>query len=356
MKKICFISCTNLYLVPYLKNYLSLVRGQSDILVWNRHNIKEKVQRCNVIEYRKEIEDNNASKKEKLRGYAGFSKFLRSYLRTHRYDIVICLQTVGALLCTDVLLRFYKRKYIIDIRDFSIEGNKALSYVEKILLQNSRLNVISSEGYRNFLPPKLEYQLVHNYSQIDKENLQQFRKNKIDHTSLNLSYIGLIRFQEQNKKIIDLFANDRRFHINFIGKNALELKEYIKAKGIDNVTLIDQFPAEKTLDYYKDTDAILNVYGHGTPLLDYALSNKLYYAAALNIPILVSKGTFMENISVQYKFGFVLDFEDKEIKDKLYSYVINIDREKFFDDCQIFMRKVKKTNQEFAFHVEEILN
>lgn len=94
----------------------------------------------------------------------------------------------------------------------------------------------------------------------------------------------MIRYQDRNKKIIDLFNNDDRFQNHFIGKNAFELKDYITERHIKNVRLVDQFPTEKTLDYYAVTDAILNVYGNHTPLLDYALSNKLYLLQLLPYP------------------------------------------------------------------------
>lgn len=102
------------------------------------------------------------------------------------------------------------------------------------------------------------------------------------------------------------------------------------------------------MKFYKRTDAILNVYGNNTPLLDYALSNKLYYAATLNIPIIVSKGTYMEKISLQNGFGFVLDFEDINIKEKLIEYILNRDMDVFEKKCDIFMKNVSVINADFS--------
>lgn len=195
-------------------------------------------------------------------------------------------------------------------------------------MNTSKLNVISSEGYKAFLPQGRRYILVHNYSDVSVEIIKEFGK-KTQNTPLRLSYIGLIRFQEQNKKIIDLFANDKRFLLQFIGKNAMELEEYVTTHHIENVRLIDQFPSDKTMDFYRNTDVILNAYGNHTPLLDYALSNKLYYAAALRLPILVSKDTYMEKIAVEGGFGFTLDIDDISIKEKFISWINGLDRIEF---------------------------
>lgn len=347
MKNVCFVSYGNLYLAPYIKNYLDVISYKCDILVWNRHSIKESSDIHNILSYDYAVEDNLDGKYKKLKGYIGYSRFVKKILARNKYDVVVFLQSIGAICMTPLLITKYRNRYIIDIRDYSIEGNYLLKNIESFLLNHSKLNVISSEGYKCFLPKAKEYCIVHNYSNINIPELEMFKKREVE-VPVKLSYIGLIRFQDQNKRIIDLFANDDRFQLRFIGKNALELKEYVDKRNIRNVTLIDQFPPEKTLEYFELTDAILNVYGNNNPLLDYAISNKLYYAASLHIPILVSKNTYMEKKAVGGGFGFTLDFEDKHIKDKLFSYIFNRKKDDFIKSCDVFMEKVKKDNWEFS--------
>lgn len=356
MKKICFVSYTNLYLVPYIKNYIACLEGTCDVIVWNRHDVKDYFDKCNIIEYSKVIKDNQSSKLKKIKAYLGYTRFVRQHISNNKYDVIIFLQSVGALFCTDMLLRKYKSRYIIDVRDYSIEGNMILKKIEGILFDYSCLNVISSKGYCHFLPKNKTYQLVHNYFEIDPTDIKDFKIREKPKIPLRLSYIGLIRFHNQNKKIIDLFSNDERFIVSFIGKNANELSDYISKKSSKNIILIDQFSPEETLKFYKRTDAILNVYGNNTPLLDYALSNKLYYAATLNIPIIVSKGTYMEKISLQNGFGFVLDFEDINIKEKLIEYILNRDMDVFEKKCDIFMKNVSVINADFSKKIKEIIN
>lgn len=352
--KCCFILYGNLYLTPYIQNYLDVFsKEECDIICWDRHGIEEHKVGCRVISFGRKIKDNKDGKLKKLLGYLQYTKFVRQKIRKTRYDIVICLQSIGGVCLSSTLLKYYKNKYIIDVRDYSIEGVPFLRNIEFKLLRSSCLNVISSNGYRNFLPKDCEYQIVHNYSCIP-ENIRQVIISKRAGNPIILSYIGLIRFQEQNQKMIDLFAGDDRFILRFIGKNALELKKYIVEHNILNVELTDQFPPEQTLDYYAQTDAVLNVYGNHTPLLDYALSNKLYFAASLHLPIIVSKHTYMEKISVENGFGFVLDFEDAGIKDKLYEYIMDKDLDAFAQKCEMFMGKVKRDNDLFAQELNKL--
>lgn len=340
MKKICFISFTNLYLCPYIDNYLKNLDYSCDIYVWDRHCLDEKKGIHNVYSFKKPIMDNGVGKISKLLAYLKYKKWLKKQIKRKKYDLIIFLQSIAAIFMSAYLFRTNIR-YVIDIRDYSIEGNKILYLLEKKLLKRSVLNVISSPGYKEFLPSNIDYVLCHNYS------LQLFNEPFVKHTSpIRLSYIGLIRFHEINKKIIDLFLNDNRFEISFIGKNALELQEYINKKRANNIILLDAFPPEDTFKYVRSTDCILNVYGNHNPLLDFALSNKLYLSAAFKKPIIVSSDTYMEKYSIGYGFGFALNFDDSNIKDKLFNFYSNLDNS-FEKNCSKFIDDVIKENEKF---------
>lgn len=116
---------------------------------------------------------------------------------------------------------------------------------------------------------------------------------------------------------------------------------------MNNVELIDRFPPEKTLNYYYETDIIYNLYGNKTPLLDYALSNKLYYAAKLKTPIIVCPNTYMEEISKGYGFGFTFDINNPEECDNLFEYYKSINWHDFNYNCNNFIRKINKDNENF---------
>src|SRR5699024_3357369 len=93
---------------------------------------------------------------------------------------------------------------------------------------------------------------------------------------------------------------------------------------------------------YSEADAINNIYGNKTLSVKYALSNKLYIAALLKIPIIVSSETYMEEVIRKYKLGFVLDIENKESKDALNMYLENYDRNELINSCDEFLKDVNK--------------
>lgn len=63
---------------------------------------------------------------------------------------------------------------------------------------------------------------------------------------------------------------------------------------------------------------------------------------------MISKDTFMEKVSLENDFGFVVDFANTKIKNKLYQYMVKLDREKLARGCNAFMEKVQKENKTFS--------
>lgn len=344
-KKFCFISLGNLYLCPYISKYTSQLNGEYDVIYWNRHEIKEDIGAIQHYSFDYKMPE-NTKKINKLKGYIKFKTFTEKVLKDNKYDGVILLQTSVGILLQNFLRKRYKKKYILDIRDYTLENNKIFFLLEKNLIKNSAFTVISSEGYVNFLP-EYQYVLTHNDISLSKHTIMQFQEKKKVDTKITISYIGLIRFHTQNKKVIMKFKNDNRFILKFIGKDANALAEFCDKNDVKNVELVDRFPPEKTLDYYYDTDIVYNLYGNDSPLLNYALSNKLYYAAQLGLPILVSPNTYMEKISASYGFGFAFDINDRNACDKLFNFYMSFKKNELLEKTKEFLEKVNKDNKKF---------
>jgi hypothetical protein len=352
-KKICFISLNNMYLCPYINKYSQLSEGDYDVIYWDRHDVGEEVGAVNHYRFNLEMEEGQ-SKFKKLLGYLKFKRYTSEVLKKNKYDGLILLQTSVAVLLGKGLLSKYQKNFILDIRDYTFEKNLFFYYNIKEIIKKSCFTVISSKGYEKFLP-KYDYTLVHNDIDIDERVKKEIRERE-KNEKINISCIGLIRFHDQNKKVIEKFKNDDRFTLRFIGKDALALKNYCIENNVKNVLLVDQFKPEDTLDYYRETDIVYNIYGNNSPLLDYALSNKLYYAANLAKPILVSPGTFMEYVSKKFGFGYSVDLEDPNLCDNLYNYYRDLDKQKILDNCDAFINKVNKDNVVFTEKVKQFLN
>jgi hypothetical protein len=340
----------NVYLTPYINFYISVLDKLNvtyKIIYWDK-NGNEDIDSSRYIRFTYKA----MSKTSKVLGYIKYRKFVINEVKRDNYTIIIPLHAIVSFILFDLLNFYFKNRYVYDVRDYSYESIFLYRMAQKRLVSNSMINIISSKGYEEFLPQS-KYFVTHNIPHNDYMSYRQYENSR--HPTISLSYIGLIRFMEQNKKILLFFKNDNRFHLNFIGTNALQLKEFCDKNGIYNVTLIDTFNSNETLNYYKNTDVIMNLYGNNTPLLDYALSNKLYYSACLYKPILVCEGTYMEKVSRKYGIGFTLSMSSIEEKDALYQFIVEIDRKKMIRNCDMFMEDVYKDELKLETELTKIL-
>lgn len=351
--KICFVTIGNIYLTPYIHKYIENIKCEYDVIYWNRDDITEDVGATSLYGFNFKLTSQD-SKFRKIKGYWYFRKYATEILKKNNYDRVIVLQTMVGVMLEKVLRKNYFKRFILDIRDYTLEKNRVFYYIEKNIINASGMTVISSEGYKEFLPPS-EYVSIHNNRRINSKDVEQIRNGNKKSSKLVIAFIGYISYQEQHKKLLKIFKNDDRFELHFIGKEAENLIPFCEENNINNVKIEGKFEPENIIEKYKEVQIINNLYGNNTPVLDYALSNKLYFAATLGMPILVCEGTYMEKISLKYGFGYTFDFNDSEACDKLYEYYHNIDWNTFEKNCDLFLEKVNRENKEFQVKLKEFI-
>lgn len=354
MSKICFITMGNLYLCPYINAYIKNIEIDYDIIYWDRDNIEESTNARHVYKFSSPAKVNRVKNLfKKVWGYVRFYKYVDKILNSNNYEYIILLQTLAGMVASKTLLKKYKNKYVLDIRDYTFENNKLFYHREKNLITNSYATVISSKGFKSFLPD-YNYIVTHNNRELSNKDLVNGIKNRNKkRDKLNIAFIGYISYQDQHKKLLTKLKNNPKFQLSFIGKESYALKGFSESNNIRNVKLIDKFPPEEILYHYSDVDLINNLYGNNTPVLDYALSNKLYFAAELHIPILVCPGTYMAKLSKEYDFGIEIDINNDNIAEKLYDSYQSIEWNILADGCDKFLEMVDKDNISFNDKIKE---
>ncbi len=353
--KICIITARNIYDSPCLEKYERLIPQSCDIVFWDRHGIEEKCFAANQYKYNGVI-DPNANKVAKAKHYVLFAKHVNQVLKKNDYECLIIYPSHTAWLMLPLLCRKYKNRYVLDIRDYSGENNPIIYFMTKQAIDHSGLCSITSKAYEHFLP-KHDYVISHNIQSIDAELIQDYRKReRKEGKPIVLSFIGTIRFIDQQKRIIKCFEKDNRFLLQFIGRGSEQLELFCKENEIKNVVLKGRFERTELSKYYMETDMAINVYGNNDPFLDYALSNKLYSAALMGMPILCSPKTYMAEVSEKYGFGFSLDLDDETCTDRLYDYYMNTSLEKIYSGCDNFIHDVFREEEIYSRRLRNYLN
>lgn len=360
MSKICYISLDNISRVPYLSRYIQYFGDDYDVIYWNRSGIDEQVSAKRVFSYRHSLVNNTLGfSLEKIQGYCGFRKFATRQIGAQEYDLIVALTTNVGVLLGSVLQKDYLGRYIVDVRDYWHDYNKYYRYLERKLLKNALQVVVSSPAYGSFIPCD-SYIIMHNMPYLEPENKAVFRARPLrDEGPIRVVCVGAAKNMENDKRVIQQFANDNRFTLTFIGQGYDELDGYCSEISANNIKVEGYFKPSETLDKYQNADMVLSMYGNHTPYYDYALSNKLYFAAQLGLPIIVSSDTYMAEIVSKYHFGIPFDVEASNQCDRVYDYYDSLNRKSLNLSCDSFLRMCAEDEAETEqrlLEIKELMN
>lgn len=344
--KVVLILGTNIHWAPFYYRYENILINEGvefDLIIWNRENIIEKCCAKKIYEYKKKDKSNNKNPL-KITKFLGFSFFAKKILKKNQYDKVIFVGTYGCVsaVCANYLVKKYKKKMWIDIRDDLYEWFKPYYIAQEKSIKASYVTTISSHQYKIFLP-EFNYNIMHNIDPHAIELKKRFKPQKED--LIRISFIGNVRYYEQNIKIIELLKNDERYRIQYFGAGSELIKEYCEKNKILNVDFCGRFSQDETISFYEKTDIINNVYGNDTLNLQTALSNKLYYGLLLKLPILVSPNTYMEELALKYSIGFSF-YEKDSFANDLYDWYMKIKNKEIIPQFDLLWEKFYKEDEE----------
>ena len=257
-----------------------------------------------------------------LLNYAIYSNAVKRVIKRRGYDALIVLTSVNAAYLALWLKRNYAKRYIVDIRDYSHENIPPYYYLESIALRNSLMNVISSAKFTEFLPAA-DYSVCHNLNQDDAEQADYSFCKAED--VIRIGYVGALAYVDQCNRLMKLVAEDERFSLDYYGSSVSEpvLKEYAQQLCCDRIRFHGAYSASEKAAIIQKTDILFNAYGNGIPLLDYALSNKLYDSLIHRKVILTCPNTFMTEMGGP--LAFPIDLSSAKTLDELYDWYRGID-------------------------------
>lgn len=354
--KICIVSMENLKRVPYLTQYLSCIDAPFDFLYWDRDCTDDQVGAAENYAYRHRV--HHSSSKlilaiEKLTGYIGFRSFAQKVLKERDYERVVCLTGNCAVLVGDVLLDKYSSRFVFDIRDYWHEDNFWYHRREQQLIEASAFTVISSPAYRDFLGDH-DFRVLHNSQILSQDDITSVAHEV--KAPYKIVCVGAAKNLDYDKRVIETFANDDRFELAFRGRGYDALAHYVDERGIRNVEATGEFDFSRTLEQYCDADAVLSMYGNGSPYWDYALSNKLYFAAQLGLPILVCEKTAMAEMAEGYGLGAAFEPGDPAACDRVAALFEPGARSSALEGRERFLGMVRTDNERSLGDIREFFD
>lgn len=358
--KVLVIGPSNLRLMPYLFGYLEeLSRLKCDITLfyWDRDGKKDWALPTGVqgVCYQGRMK-NFIPRYFKIFKFWGYRKAVFKLLKTQSFDRIIISNAQFAVLLSDILLRDYRKKYIFDYRDPSLEKYAWFKQRVAAIVLNSKATFISSDAYRELLPKYANLYTVHNILRADLNYREVRRSLPREREVIRIAFWGYIRDTAVNLALIKELGNDRRFELHYYGvleKTAEAIRWYCQEKGINNVSLHQEYLPEERYEFAKTTDMLHNAYnneGGSNP----SMGNKFYEGLIFYLPQICTDGGFMGNEAVKRGVGIALDFT-KPFAALLYEYYLGMNWPDFEQKCDSCLETVLKEQEESNLNFRKAL-
>jgi hypothetical protein len=346
--KLALICPSNKLYMPYVSNYEKILNANKvnyEIINWDRFHIEDA---NNSLKYR----DLKTQHQRNYLDYYKYKKFIVERLNSTNYDKIIVFGIQLSYFLKSILIKEYKDKYILDIRDH----NKIIKFFNiKRLIDNSMYTVISSPGYKEWLPSSDKYLINHN-TQLDNLDDLKDISSKLEDKKISVAYIGALRDFAINIDLINSLKNNMEIELCFHGEGDIneDIDIYLKDNEINNVFLTGRYKKEDEESLYNRSDLINVLIPNSNVNNKTLLPNRLYNAAIHGKPVIAFKGTYLADIIEEYKLGLILDsFINMDIK--VNKFIKEFDRKKFQNNRYRFLQKVIIENEQFKNKLNDFI-
>lgn len=337
-------------MAPYIHYYINHLKNNHidyDLIAWNRSG-QNKKETPNLVIYDKKSEDSLGWYK-KLKGYRGFRDFAEKKIRDNHYDILIVHTILAAVMLRKTLLKHYPHRFVLDIRDRGAIY-PFLKRPLKKLLASSSFNVISSPGFKQWLP-QASFCLSHNIGPNGLNFPKTENKTFFSAPQITVLSIGQIRFFQANQYIIDALANQPGFYMRYAGygQDSERLQSYCKSRNINNVCFSGKYVKTEEPEIVKNCDFINIIFPKVSGTLS-AMPNRFYTAALYHKPVIVTAQSVQADYVQKYKLGIVVDNKENLLQ-KINSYIEHFNPQEYKQGCQDFIQEIEHDVRDFEAHL-----
>ena len=349
MKKIAIISVADRRHMTMVSAYTDLFDRDGiayDVICMDRYG--ETVAGNEDKLYAFSFADNmKSSKKKKLIMFLRFLLYAVRIIRREKYGFLVIWNENTAALFAPFLALLYAKKYCVNQRDIDFMARPLVTRLYCFAVKRSAYSTSCAPYTVENVPKGYPYVKL-----VSKNNgiiAKCVKRDGITHaTPIVVSFIGKVRFRSADRELIDALANDERFELRFIGAGSEMHRDYIEEKGVRNAKLVGRYLPEETVEFLDQADILDGYYGTDFPFYQHFAPIRFGYAPALNIPIIVTSGTFMDEVGSQYGFSFAVNKASlATLADDLYRWYTQLDFAQFAKGCAAYCAGVDETNRRF---------
>ena len=305
-EKIAIIAPANLKYVPYVDNYIRLLKEKGvcfHVLSWDKRGLQEP-----EADFVYHFPVSDADRKKMLLGHGLFAHKCRGYIRRNRITKLILLTAAPAFFLGAGFLRKFSGRFILDIRDDTPLVKRFPGTFKKICAMASTV-IASSPKFGEWIP--VQAQLCHNADTAAITQHMDITPKDRCGTPISIVFAGMLNESRINLEMLQHMGKDSRFQFRFVGRvneGKEKLRAYAEAQGLNNVSFQGTYNKDEIYGIYAGQADLVNIIREKCKVNRNALPNKLYDAVLAGVPVVV----FDHNEAVadyvrQYSLGLVLE-------------------------------------------------
>ncbi len=278
----------------------------------------------NVKQYDLGVLPNASQPLKRIAVYLKTIKNLKQIINKVEFEVLL-INNIDVLMLYVAATFFKKSKAktvieISDLREFVFTNSfsgKAMRYLERRLYRKyiDKLIVTSKKYYdyhfKNFFI-KEEF-VLENKLLSDEINIENLIERNINEKT-TIGIVGLLLRKDEYIKLFETFKDSIEVDIHVYGKGHYQYIVEDYANKYNNISYFGSYNAFTDAEkIYKSLDIIYLVYNTDQVSLNnkLALPNKLYECMYYKVPLICSKGTYLEEIVLQYDIGTSILYKEE---------------------------------------------
>ncbi|MDA8170051.1 MAG: polysaccharide pyruvyl transferase family protein [Nitrospiraceae bacterium] len=251
-----------------------------------------------------------------------FSLMAIAHLIRLRPAVVHACDLDGVLPALAYRLLFARRAKVIydqldPVQNFSSPApksvRKALDLIDRLSMRLADSIIIAGRGRQCLLPEEFRRKsmVIHNAPEIDFCPLPKKRR---DGGAISILYIGGLSKDRGIEMLLECASALGRIKLTIGGQGVLEWLVKMYASEYENINYTGQVEYEKVKELTSDADVLFAVYNPSCEINRLSSPNKFFEAAAFGKPIIVARGTGIDEKVKEHGMGFVIGYSREELK------------------------------------------
>lgn len=212
------------------------------------------------------------------------------------------------------------KRIVYDVFDFYADSSKGapwwlravLKWIDFRIMNLADAVIIVDETRKRQIagarPKRLE--VIYNSPDIPRSSFTSNKASSQPYSDepLRIAYVGVLQLERGLIELLQLLKRRRDFFLDLAGFGADE-KTILKAMtGMPNARFHGVVSYERALELASGAHVLIATYDPRIPNHRFSSANKLFEAMALGKPIIVARGTAMDELVERYGLGIVVEY------------------------------------------------